>query len=79
MKPVYVTEIKVDREARRVVLDLSELERAAVVYDNITNTLHIVISNEEADETILLENNIIVKISCGRIISISIQEVLKSS
>ncbi|MCS7111886.1 MAG: DUF2283 domain-containing protein [Ignisphaera sp.] len=76
---MYVTEIKVDREARRVVLDLSELERAAVVYDNITNTLHIVISNEEADETILLENNIIVKISCGRIISISIQEVLKSS
>ncbi|MEM2389253.1 MAG: hypothetical protein QW215_03325, partial [Ignisphaera sp.] len=55
------------REARRVTLDLMELEKATVIYDNITNSLHIVISDEEADEILLLENNIVVKLSQGRV------------
>lgn len=69
----------VDGKTQRVLLDLSELEKAIVVYDSVTNTLHIILSNEEADETILLENNIVVRICRGRVIGISIQEVLKSS
>ncbi|MEM2262478.1 MAG: DUF2283 domain-containing protein, partial [Ignisphaera sp.] len=67
------------REARRVTLDLMELEKATVIYDNITNSLHIVISDEEADEILLLENNIVVKLSQGRVISLTIQDVLRSS
>lgn len=67
------------REARRVTLDLMELEKATVIYDNITNSLHIVISDEEADEILLLENNIIVKLSQGRVVSLTIQDVLRSS
>ncbi|MEM5822100.1 MAG: DUF2283 domain-containing protein, partial [Ignisphaera sp.] len=66
------------REARRVTLDLMELEKATVIYDNITNSLHIVISDEEADEILLLENNIVVKLSQGRVISLTIQDVLRS-
>lgn len=69
----------IDRETKKAILDLSELEKAIVVYDVVTNTLHIMISEEEADETILLENNIIVKLSQGKIVSISIQDILKSS
>ncbi len=68
-----------NRGAKKAILDLSELEKAIVIYDVMTNTLHIIISEEEADETILLENNIIVKFSQGKIVSISIQDVLKSS
>lgn len=67
------------RKARRVILDLIELEKATVIYDNITNSLHIVISDEEADEILLLENNIIVKLSQGRVVSLTIQDVSRSS
>jgi len=72
-------ELKSIENSKKVVLDLSELEKATVIYDSITDSLHIVLSNEEADETILLENNIIVKLNQRKIISLTIQDVLRGS
>lgn len=72
-------ELKPIENSKRVILDLSELEKATVIYDSITDSLHIVLSNEEADETILLENNIIVKLNQRKIISLTIQDVLRGS
>jgi len=72
-------ELKPIENSKKVILDLSELEKATVIYDSITDSLHIVLSNEEADETILLENNIIVKLNQRKIISLTIQDVLRGS
>jgi hypothetical protein len=72
-------ELKPIENSKRVILDLSELEKATVINDSITDSLHIVLSNEEADETILLENNIIVKLNQRKIISLTIQDVLRGS
>ncbi|HID80636.1 MAG TPA: DUF2283 domain-containing protein [Ignisphaera sp.] len=68
----------VEREARRqLVVYLDELEHAFIRYDEISDTLYINLSNEEADETLLLENNIIVHVKNNRIIGLTILDLLR--
>lgn len=63
----------------KAILDINKLEKAIVIYDNTTDTLHINIEDKEADEVILLENSIIVRIKDGIVIGLSIQGVSRSS
>jgi len=53
---------------RKVLLDIDMLEKATIVYDSTTDTLHINLSEEEAEEVTLLENNIIVRIKDGKLV-----------
>lgn len=53
-------------------MDLDELEKAFVQYDEASDTLYINLSDEEPDETVLLENDIVVRIRNGRIIGLTI-------
>jgi len=53
-------------------VDLDELEKAFVQYDEASDTLYINLSDEEPDETVLLENDIVVRIRNGRIIGLTI-------
>ncbi len=60
-------------EMKRVyTVDLDELEKAFVQYDEASDTLYINLSDEEPDETVLLENDIVVRIRNGRIIGLTI-------
>jgi len=68
----------VEREARRqLVVYLDELEHAFIRYDELSDTLYINLSNEEADETLLLENNIIVHVKNNKIIGLTILDLLR--
>ncbi len=60
---------------RMAQLDLEELGNAIVRYDELTDTLYLVLSNEEADETLLLPNDVVVHISKGKVIAITIRNV----
>lgn len=62
---------------KKFELDLDKLEKALVIYDHATDTLHISLSDEEADEVMLLENGIIVRARGGLLIGISVQNVSK--
>jgi len=62
---------------RKVLLDIDMLEKATIVYDSTTDTLHINLSEEEAEEVTLLENNIIVRIKDGKLVGLSIQSVTR--
>lgn len=69
--------IYIDQQIKNVIIDLSKLEKAIIIYDQLTDTLHINLVDEEAEETLLLENGIIVKIRNGSLIGLSIQGILK--
>ncbi|MEM3980344.1 MAG: DUF2283 domain-containing protein [Ignisphaera sp.] len=71
--------IYIDQQIKNVIIDLSKLEKAIIIYDQLTDTLHINLVDEEAEETLLLENGIIVKIRNGSLIGLSIQGILKHS
>ncbi len=58
---------------RSVSIDLDELSNAVVKYDEVSDTLYIVLSDEEADETLLLPNDIVIRLARGRVISITIR------
>lgn len=72
-------DIYVNQQTKNVFIDLSKLEKAVIIYDQLTDTLHINLADEEAEETLLLENGIIVKIKNGSLVGLSIQGVLKQS
>jgi uncharacterized protein YuzE len=60
-----------------ITLDLAMLEKATIVYDQLTDTLHINLSEEEAEETILLENGIVVRVKNDKLIGLSVQSISK--
>ncbi len=64
-----------DSESRRFVLDLEKLSKAIVRYDEATDTLYLVLSDEEPDETLLLENDIVVRIRGNEVIGITIRGI----
>jgi len=53
-------------------VDLKRLAKASFIYDDASDTLHIQISNEEPDETVMLENDIIVRLKSGLIVELAI-------
>jgi len=53
-------------------VDLKRLSKANFIYDDASDTLHIQISNEEPDETVMLENDIIVRLKSGLIVELAI-------
>ncbi|MCC6016344.1 MAG: DUF2283 domain-containing protein [Desulfurococcaceae archaeon] len=65
--------------SRTVVVDIAMLENATIVYDQVTDTLHISLSKEEAEEVILLENGVIVKIRDGKLVGLSVQGISRYS
>ncbi|MEM1526757.1 MAG: DUF2283 domain-containing protein [Ignisphaera sp.] len=69
----------INQQIKKVVVDLGKLEKAIVIYDQLTDTLHINLADEEAEETLLLENGIIVRIKNGSLVGLSIQGVSKQS
>ncbi len=60
---------------KKLALYLDELEQALVQYDESSDTLYIILSDEEADEVLLLENNIVVRAKNGRIIGLTVLEL----
>jgi uncharacterized protein YuzE len=60
-----------------ITLNLAMLEKATIVYDQLTDTLHINLSEEEAEETILLENGIVVRVKNDKLIGLSVQSISK--
>lgn len=66
-----------DLNERKVSIDLDKLGQAFIVYDGATDTLHITLSDEEADEVVLLENGVIVQLKKGSIIGFSIPNVTR--
>lgn len=61
------------QEQRKIEVELDKLEKALIVYDRSTDTLHINLSDEDADEVVLFENGIIVRIKSRTLIGLSIQ------
>lgn len=53
-------------------LNLEDVERASLLYDPTTDMLHIILSDEEADEVILLENNLVLRLKDCRLIEIDV-------
>ncbi|MCC6060745.1 MAG: DUF2283 domain-containing protein [Acidilobaceae archaeon] len=53
---------------------LASIEDVWVEYDRSSDTLHILFGKEEAEESILVDDNIIINVSKGRIIGITITE-----
>lgn len=68
-----------DKLQKKFELDLDKLEKALIIYDRATDTLHITLSDEEADEVMLLENGIIVRTRGGLLIGISVQNISRFS
>lgn len=66
-------------EPRGIGVDINALGNAMIIYDPTTDTLHINITDEEADEVILLENGIIVRIKNGMLIGITVQNITRST
>ncbi len=62
-------------DRKKLVLYLDELEQALVQYDESSDTLYINLSDEEADEILLLENNIVVRAKDGRVIGLTVLEL----
>lgn len=62
-------------DRKKLALYLDELEQALVQYDESSDTLYIILSDEEADEVLLLENNIVVRAKNGRIIGLTVLEL----
>ena len=60
---------------RKVCVDLDKLEKALIVYDTATDTLYVNISDEEADEVIMLENGVVVRLRGSDIVGLSIHNV----
>ena len=60
---------------KKLVIYLDELEQALVQYDESSDTLYINLSDEEADEVLLLENNMVVRVKEGRIIGLTVLEL----
>jgi len=53
-------------------VELKRLAKANFIYDDASDTLHIQLSNEEPDETLMLENDIIVRLKSGLIVELAI-------
>lgn len=68
-----------ERKRVLVQLDLQKLENATIIYDETTDTLYVNMDEEEADEVIMLENNVIVRIKRDTVIGLSIQGVTRYS
>lgn len=64
---------------KKIELDLDKLEKALIIYDRATDTLHINLSDEEADEIILLENGVIVRVKGELLVGLSVQNISKFS
>ena len=54
---------------------LASIEDVWVEYDRSSDTLHILFGKEEAEESILVDDNIIINVSRGRIVGITIAEL----
>ena len=66
-----------DEGNEEYVIDLKSLGNAKIIYNSVTDTLHIIIDEGEADKAMLLENNIVVRIRNGRVIEIGIPDITK--
>jgi hypothetical protein len=66
-----------DEGNEEYVVDLKNLGNAKIIYNSVTDTLHIIIDEGEADKAMLLENNIVVRIRNGRVIEIGIPDITK--
>lgn len=53
---------------------LASLKDIWVKYDRMTDTLYINFGREEAEESIITEDNIVISVSRGRIVGIAIPE-----
>lgn len=63
-------------EVRKLLIDVDALGNAIVKYDDVSDTLYIVLKNEEEEESLLLPNDIVIRIAKGEIISITIRNVI---
>lgn len=62
---------------KKASIDLNKLGQAFIVYDGATDTLHVTLSDEEADEVVLLENGVIVQLKKGAVIGFSLPNVMR--
>ena len=58
------------------MIDVEALGNAMIRYDDVSDTLYIVIKDEEEEEVMLLPNDIVVRIAKGEIISITVRNVM---
>ncbi len=56
---------------------LASIEDVWVGYDRSSDTLYIVFGREEAEESILVGDNIVINVSKGRVVGITIMEFKK--
>ncbi len=61
---------------RKLIIDVEALGNAMIRYDDVSDTLYIVIKDEEEEEVMLLPNDIVVRIAKGEIISITVRNVM---
>ncbi len=61
---------------RKLMIDVEALGNAMIRYDDVSDTLYIVIKDEEEEEVMLLPNDIVVRIAKGEIISITVRNVM---
>ncbi len=61
---------------RKLMIDVEALGNAMIRYDDVSDTLYIVIKDEEEEEVRLLPNDIVVRIAKGEIISITVRNVM---
>ncbi len=66
-----------EESTRELTVNLDELSKAWIQYDEASDTLYIHLSDEEPDETLLLENDIVLKLKSNRIISITILNLFR--
>ncbi len=59
------------------MINLKSLEKAKLIYDKVSDSIHIIIEEEDADKAVLLENNIAIRIKNGKIIEITIYDLTK--
>lgn len=64
---------------KKALIDLIKLGQAMIVYDEMTDTLHINLVDDEADEVLMLENGVIVRLKEGFVIGFSIPNILRHS
>jgi len=64
-------------EKRDLVISLDDIEKAMVLYDESLDTLYIEVPQTDAEEAILLENDIGIRIKGNRVVGIIVYNVSK--
>jgi len=64
-------------EKRDLVISLDDIEKAIVLYDESLDTLYIEVPQTDAEEAILLENDIGIRIKGNRVVGIIVYNVSK--